>query len=258
MKLQKDIIDDIYPKSLLARPNTMVQVFDNKFDFIEHLDTEEAEHGQHVQHFLARLQDGPKLDPTMVETVRNTVRNNLVKRGIVTGTIYEGYKYAVDGLILDHAELAAGNSECMMSPVKKYDKWFYELYVNMSIPWSVDESEIQENAIKLIETIKLLEERNIEIKINVILFSDGMFRDGRNYLSVIPICSHLDYKDYNLLSFMDGKFLRGPLFQIMKSHEVTEGLGRATKLDNSVNLWELEETELAERVLNDLNLDLTI
>lgn len=254
MERKRDIINDIHPKDLLHSKDTVVETYDNKFDFIKEL-VEEGEHAEDVKEFNKQIKNGVDIKEAEIDLIRNTVRNNLIKRGIITGTVYEGWKYDVDGIIVDYAELAAGNSECMMKPVKKYDKYFYELYINMSIPWSVSSSSIKEGAIKLIETIKLLEERNIEIKINVVLYSQGMFRNGDNWLTIIPICNHLEYKDYNLIyPFINGEFLRGPLFQIMKRHDSTEGLGRATKLDNTVNLWELNETELAERVIHDLDM----
>ena len=41
----------------------------------------------------------------------------------------------------------------------------------------------------------------------------------------------------------------------MKSgKDTTYGLGNATKLDNAVNLWEIDEVALSERVINDLDM----
>ena len=249
------ILQDIYPKTMQFSKDIVIHEFDNRHEFTHKLSTE-GTYGSKVEEFLDQIKNGPDVDTEMIEEIRNTVRNNLIKRGIITGTVYEGFKYDVDGLILDYAELAAGNPECMMRPIKKYDKWFYELYVNMSIPWSVSNEDIKEGAIRLIETIKALEELNIEIKVNVILASRGMYEDNRDYLLIIPICNHLEYKDYTLLyPYMNGNFLRGPMFQTMHSGDPVKGnLGRATKLDNSVNLWGLDEETLAARVINDLDM----
>ena len=249
------ILKDIYPKDLRFSDDVNIQEFDNRQHYVASL-RESGNYGSAVTKFLEQVKNGPKVDQTHVDTIRNTVRNNLIKRGIITGTVYEGFKYAVDGLIIDYAELAAGNPECMLKPVKKYDKYFYELYVNMSIPWKVEASEISDGAIRLIETITALEELNIEIKVNLIMSSRGMYTSGESYLCIIPICSHLEFKDYNLLyPYMTGEFLRGPMFQTMKNGKPVQGnLGRAVKLNNAVNVWELREEVLAQRVLNDLDM----
>jgi len=253
--IRHDILTDIHPRSLLYMSNTVVEEFSSKDDLMEFLKKNELK-----KYDLTKFKDNVKeykMDKKSTELVVNNVRNNLIKRGIVTGTIYEGYKYDIEGDIIDYAELATGNPACMMKPIKKYDKYFYELYVNMSIPWSVDEKKIIEGAIKLAETIKCLEELNVEIKVNIVLYSENMFNDRRNYLFVMPLVSHLEYKDHQvLLPYMDGEFLRKVLFTTMHSHDGvdTNSLGRAVKLKNSVNLWELNEVELAEKIIGELGL----
>ncbi len=253
MVKRKNILSDIHPSSLLI-PNTVVQTFDNKEDFQYYL--KNNKHKSHdTTRFFKNVQKY-KVDEKKVEAIRNTVRNNLIKRGIITGTVYEGYKYDIEGEIIDYGELATGNPRCFRKPIKKYDKWFYELYVNMSIPWFVSEESIIDGAIRLTETIKALEELNVEIKVNIILHSDGMFTNGGNYLFVLPLCSHLEFKDHDLLlPYMDGEFLRQALFTVMKNNGKTSGdLGSARKLKNSVNLWELEEEELARGIMVELGI----
>ena len=255
MVVRRDIIQDIHPKSLLYKSNTIVQEFDNKEELMEFLKKNEIE-----KYDLSQFRENIKhyhVDKETTELITNNVRNNLIKRGIVTGTIYEGYKYDVEGDIIDYAELATGNPQCMMKPIKKYDKYFYELYVNMSIPYTVDESTIIEGAIRLSETIKALEELNVEIKVNIVLYSQRMFLNNDNYLFIMPLVSHLEYKDHQaLLPYMDGEFLRKVIFTTMHSHKGvnTSSLGNAVKLKNSVNLWELDEIELAERIINELGI----
>ncbi len=254
---RKDIMSEIHPKSLLYKNNTQVMEFDSKNDLLEYLKA-----NPHHKHDLTQFMSNVKyyeLDSKMVDRVTNNVRNNLIKRGIVTGTIYEGYKYDIDGDIVDYAELSTGNPKCMMKPIKKYDKYFYELYVNMSIPWKISEDKIKEGAIRLAETIKALEELHIEIKINIVLYSDRMYANGENYLFICPLVSHLEYKDHQLLlPYMDGEFLRQALFTIMKNSGNTDiSLGHAIKLKNTVNMWELEDDnvcELAERIIGELGI----
>ena len=263
MVTRDNILSDIHPSNLKFEGNTRIMEFDNKYDVLEFLKKNEAAGSSigHTEKFHKDLIDC-KVDKTEVEKVKNEVLNNLIKRGIITGTVYEGYKYSVEGEIIDHAMLASGNPNCMMTPLKKYDKWFYELYINMSIPGSVDESSIKHGAIKLIETIKALEELNIEIKVNIVDYSGSLYysEDVQHLLVVIPLISHLDFKDYkNLMPFIQGSFLRGPLFTIArnsidKKENVDSSMGRAIKLKNSVNLWDLNEVVLAERILGDLDL----
>ena len=254
MTTRRDIISDLHPKSLLYKNNTVVKEFDSREDLMEYLKANPNDQYDLTQFFKNTKEY--KVDIDKVEEVRNTVRNNLIKRGIITGTIYEGYKYDIEGEIVDYAELAVGNPKCMMKPIKKYDKYFYELYINMSIPWRVEEKDIQEGAIRLVETIKALEELHIEIKINSVLYSDGMFNNGENYLFICPLLSHLEYKDHKvLLPYIDGEALRRALFTVMHNNGNTKDtLGNAVKLDNTVNLWELEEVELAERIINELGI----
>ena len=254
---QTKVLMDIYPKDFKFTPNMVIQEFDNKHDYIHSLNLEGPLKDK-INIFVKQLQNGVDVDQETIKKIRNEVRNNLIKRGIITGTVYEGFKYDVEGIIVDYAELASGNPECMMKPVKVYDKWFYELYVNMSIPYFVTEDKISEGAIRLIETVKALEEINIEIKINVVMTSEGLYNNGKSFLMIIPICNHLEFKDYNLLfPFICGNFLRGPIFDTLhraKNDYNAKSIGGAYKLDNSLNIWELEETALAERVINDLDM----
>ena len=53
--------------------------------------------------------------------------------------------------------------------------------------------------------------------------------------------------------------LRGPLFTIARNsieieNNVSSGMGQALRLDNAVNLWNLNEVALAEKILGDLDL----
>ena len=263
MKKRIDILNKLHPKTLLIRPSTVVMDFDNKYDLLNFIKNHNAieKSIEHTATFYKDLKN-PDIDQTQVNMIKNQVMNNLIKRGIITGAVYEGYKYAVDGEIIDHAALASGNPECMKTPIKKYDKWFYELYINMSIPGSVEEEDIKEGAIRLIETIKALEECHIEIKVNVIDYSEYLYNDEevKDLLVIIPLISHLEHKDYkNLLPFITGSFLRGPLFTIARNSidnkdNVDSGMGRAKRLEKAVNLWNLDEVELAERILGDLDL----
>ena len=267
MTILDNKILDIHPKDLLLKNNTRVMSFDNKYDVLEFLKKNDPVKNseEHTEIFYGNISSYIP-DTDKVEKIKAEVLNNLIKRGIITGTIYEGYKYQIEGEIVDYAQLATGNPMCMMTPIKKYDKWFYELYINMSVPGSVDESCIEQGAIRLIETIKALEQRNIEIKINVVDYSGNLYNDEEleHLLVIIPLINHTEHKDYkNLMPFILGSFLRGPLFTIARNsidnkNNVDSGMGLAMKLNNTVNLWDLDtnsEIELAERIMNDLGIN---
>jgi hypothetical protein len=263
MKIRKNVINKIHPEAFKISSRLNVIEFDNKFDVLEFLKNNPAidRSIEHTRIFNDNLQNYTP-DNDQVEKIKNEVLNNLVKRGIITGTVYEGFKYHVDGEIIDHAALAAGDPNCMKTPIKKYDKHFYELYINMSVPGSVSGEVMTEGAIRLIETIKALEERDIEIKVNVTDYSKELYYDEDldDLLVIIPLMSHLDHKDYrNLMPYIHDSFLRGPLFTIArnsidnKSH-VKSSMGTAYRLNNAVNLWNLDEVQLAEKILGDLDL----
>jgi len=263
MKIRENVINKIHPAAFKASDRLNIMEFDNKFDVLEFLKRNKPikDSVEYTNTFNDNLKNYEP-DSAQVEKIRNEVLNNLVKRGIITGTIYEGFKYHVDGEILDHAALAAGDPNCMKTPIKKYDKYFYELYINMSVPGSVDGDKMTEGAIRLIETIKALEERDVEIKINVIDYSKDLYynEDLKDLLVIIPLMSHLEHKDYrSLMPYIHDSFLRGPLFTIARNsieieNNVSSGMGQALRLDNAVNLWNLNEVALAEKILGDLDL----
>ena len=258
---------DIHPQSLLVdNSKTRVMTFDNKFDLLSFLkkQTPIKNSVEYTKTFMENLKEY-KQDTELVDKIKKEVLNNLIKRGIVTGAVYEGYKYSINGDIIDYAALASGDPVCMMEPIKKYDKWFYELYINMSVPGSVDGDNIIKGAIRLIETIKALESRDIEIKINIIDYSSGVYNNEpiSDLLVIIPLISHLEHKDYNnIMPFITDAFLRGPLFTIARNsidntENVDSGMGSALCLTNAVNLWKLkedDEIDLAIRILDDLGI----
>lgn len=259
-------IRDIHPESLLPKKKCKVIEFDNKHDLLVFLEKHEAikDSIDHTKDFYSALHSY-KPNEELVKKIKHDVLNNLLKRGIITGSIYEGFKYEKEGEIIDYAKLASGDPMCMMVPIKKYDKYFYELYINMSIPGRIPEEEIEKGAIRLVETIKALEELDIEIKINVIDYSERLYYDEdiNDLLVIIPLLSHLEHKEYSLLMpFIIGAFLRGPLFTIARNsidniEHINNSMGYAYCLENAINLWQLKEDSevaLVNRILNDLGI----
>ena len=151
----KKVLRNIHPKSFVT-PKTLIVEFDNKQNFIHwvmQLNLDNTRTDKYVEKFLDDMHTTPSFEG--VEDIKNAVRNNLIKRKLIPENIYAGFRYEVDGLILDPTEVALGNPECYLAPVIVGTKYFYELYVNMSVPGNVTNVEIQNSAIKLIETIKL-------------------------------------------------------------------------------------------------------
>ncbi|MCK5538337.1 MAG: hypothetical protein KAI79_16035 [Bacteroidales bacterium] len=261
MKQGTEVLLEHHPKSLNPTNSAWIIQYDSTAQFL--LDCRKMPQEDHTKTFMESITKIPEMDLNQVELIKNEVRNKLLKKGIISGTIYEGFTYGVDGLILDIAELATGNSQCFMTPLKKYDKFFYELYVNMSLPGHVESEEIQIGLIKLIETIKLLEEHNIEIKINVIDYgtnvvdSDIIPTQKKDILIIIPVCSHTDYKDYKLLyPYFSEAMERGPMFELAYSLNNDQNPGGALQLENAVNLWEIDEVALSERAIATSGLNL--
>lgn len=255
----------IHPQDFLGKSCKVIE-FDNKFDLLEFLkkNPAEAESIGYTKKFYDDLKSYTP-NETDVTRIKKEVLNNLLKRGIITGSVYEGFKYSYEGEIIDYAKLASGDPMCHMQPIKVYDKWFYELYVNMSIPATVDEDVITLGAIRLIETIKALESIDIEIKINVIDYSKNLYydEDVDDLLVIIPLISHLEHKNYkNIMPYITANFLRGPSFTISRNSvenkdNITPSLGQAYVLPNAVNLWELKEDseiELATRIMKELGI----
>ena len=85
-----------------------------------------------------------KFDQKEYETVRNLVRSNLLKRGLLTEEVYESFRYSTDGTVIDidMGKFANGEPDCLITPSTQYVDFFYELYVNISYPASVEESTI--------------------------------------------------------------------------------------------------------------------
>ena len=254
MKEGTEVLREQHPKSLNPDNKAWIIQYDNKQEFL--VDCRTMPQEEHTKTFLESIGTLPKLDTAQIELIKNEVRNKLLKKGIISGEIYEGYTYDVDGLILDVAEFATGNSNCFMTPVKKYDKFFYELYVNMSLPGHVSTEAIQEGLIRLIETIKLLESRNLEIKINVIDYGTNVVdrniidTDKSDVLIIIPLCNHTEHKSYELLyPYFSESMERGPFFQLAFALNDEQDAGGANKLENAVNLWELDEVALSERAI---------
>lgn len=177
------------------------------------------------------------------ESVRNLVRSKLLKRGLITDEVYENFKYATDGTVIDidMGKFANGEPDCVITPSVQYVDFFHELYVNISYSYIVSEETITENMNKMLATIEELQRQHIHIKISLILPISRP--DGENdFLSVIPVFSHREFKTAEIMSVvLNNRLLRKFYFAIMEDHykkSLQEGYGTVVKLPDAVNIGE--------------------
>ena len=193
------------------------------------------------------------------DTIRNLVRNNLMKRGLITEEVYENFRYTHDGtqVGIDVGKYASGESDCVITPSKQYIDFFYELYVNVSYSWNVTNETVRQNVAKLLATIEELERKHVFIKINTILPISNVATvddDCRNFLSVIPIFSHKDFKSVDIMSsVINERLLRKFYFAVLEDlygSDLHGGYGHPVQLPKSMNIGHsFDEVELFESIM---------
>ena len=196
------------------------------------------------------------------DTVRNLVRKNLLKRGLITQEVYENFKYTTDGTNLgyDIGKFAAGEADCVLSPSREYIDFFYELYVNVSYSGSIDDSDIRNNVAKLLATVEELERKHIFIKIVVVDVSVNVAvveGKGVDMFIAVPVFSHKDQKSVSTMSsVINERFLRKFSFAISEDlygSTLSSGYGSALSLSNTINIGhELNEIELFGQIVKEV------
>lgn len=207
-----------------------------------------------LRKLIRKESDFPKEEQ---ELIRNKVRANLFKRGLITQEIYENFRYATDGtqLGVDVAKYAAGEPDCVITPSKDYIDFFYELYVSVSYPYTVENKEVRKNVAKLLATVEELERQHIFIKINAVLPVFDCLTSKRNkFFSIIPLFSHKDFKSVDVMSsVINERLLRKFYFAIMEDlygTDLCSTYGYPVNLQKTINIGnELNEIELFETVL---------
>jgi hypothetical protein len=195
------------------------------------------------------------------ELIRNRVRANLLKRGLITQEIYENFQYSTDGtqVGVDVGKYAAGEPDCVMTPAKEYVDFFYELYVNISYPYFVTNEDVRTNVAKLLATVEELERQHIFIKINAVFpalnceYTDDYDKRSK-FFSVIPLFSHKDFKSVDTMSsVVNERLLRKFYFAILEDlygKNLCGTYGNPVKLDHTINIGdELNEIDLFETIL---------
>ena len=214
-----------------------------------------------LSNLVRRKSDFPEKDQ---KTIENLVRQNLLKRGLITEEIYENFVYTNgsegSNVAVDIGKYAAGEADCVITPSRQYIDFFYELYVSISYHHGISNETVRENVAKLLATVAELERKHIFIKINVVLtissvaYVDG---DSRNLFSLIPVFSHKDFKSVEIMSsVVNDKLLRKFYFAVVEDlygKDLASGYGRPAQLSKTINIGEdLNEVELFEQIKKDV------
>lgn len=238
-------------------PSEWKDVFNRPFDFIPYRNLIHFKHtvsvikqkqdekcGVTYKEALSDLKSGKsQFDQREYDTIRNLVRANLKKRGLLTEETYEAFRYGTDGTVIgvDAAKYAAGEPDCVIIPEVEYVDFFYELYINISYAHYYTDEDIAKNINKLLATIEELERHHIHIKITLV-FSGRSVTDEKDFLSSIPLFSHKDFKTANKMSsVLNSRLLRKFYFAILEAtygNDLNEGYGSQLLLPHSMNIAE--------------------
>jgi len=206
--------------------------------------------------FKELQQKVPQIDAEKQDSIRNLVRSNLHKRGLITEEIYEQFRYATDGtqVGVDVGKYAAGEPDCVITPSRQYVDFFHELFVNVSYPWGIANEEIIANTAKLLATIEELERQHIFIKITLVFPASGS-KEDRFFFSSIPLFSHKDHKSVGTMSaVLNDRLLRKFFFAILEDFygtELVSGYGHPVTLEGTMNIGdEFHEIEFFTEIKN--------
>ncbi len=194
-------------------------------------------------------------EPAEQESIRNLVRENLHKRGLITEEVYEAYRYTVDGtqVGVDVGKYAAGEADCVISPARQYIDFFYELYVSISYPFYTTNETIRMNCAKLLATIEELERTHIFIKVSMILPINRPSKDGRNFFAEVPLFSHKDPKSVDTMSaVINDRLLRKFFFAILEEQygeDLCSSYGTAVTVKGAMNIGDtFDEVKFFESI----------
>lgn len=196
------------------------------------------------------------IDRGKYDIIKNKVKNNLLKRGLISDNVYESYKYAVEGDIWDVAKVVAQDPMCCLVPNETYTNHFYELFISVSYPSHISNETVTENMAKILATVELLEQEHYYCKLTLIMPNIGCNTgNGKpNYLGLIPLFSHKDVKTIEQMSsVLNDRLLRKFFFALWEDRygdSLAGGYGHAEELPLSIRPVNLDECELASSILD--------
>lgn len=255
---------DYYPQewcNQLDMDNTSIYEYRNLQHFKQHVSTlTQIEDDKCGVTYATALKDLLTNKATMTEgdyqIIKNRIKQNLLKRGLISDTIYESYKYDVEGEIWDVAKVIAQDPMCCLVPNESYTNYFYELYISVSYPWTVSDSEIIENMAKILATVELLEQEHYYCKITLV-FPDKRCNTGNgksNFLAMVPLFSYKDFKSIDIMSsVLNERLLRKFFFAVLEDkygEDLSGGYGTPIDLEHAIIPVDLDEVELAESIIN--------
>ncbi len=254
-------IRDIYPKE-------WKETLGDKVDFIEFRNI------QHFKNYVSKitqirnyncgvsykealddlLKGKSQFDVEEYESVRNLVRKNLIKMGLISDTLYERYKYAEEGLIVDVGKYVEGDPECVLAPNMNYKDHFYQLYINMSYNGSVEDEDVLESLYKILATVNELQKQHIYIAITLIDATKDINEDRDSYLLTLPLFSYKEHKSIKTMSsVINERFLRKFVFAVCEDiygEDLHENYGRAVEVPYSIQPVDINEIDLFTYVYN--------
>lgn len=198
--------------------------------------------------------DFPKVQQ---ESIRDLVRSNLHKRGLITEEVYENFRYTTDGtqVDVDVGKYVNGEPDCVMSPSRQYIDFFYELYINISYPHYVTNNQVRENVAKLLATVEELECQHIYIKITLLLPITGCANNRKrsNYFGSVPLFSHKERKSVDMMSsVVNDRLLRKFFFAVLENlygKDLNGCYGSAKQLEGTMNIGDkFDEVEFFKSV----------
>ena len=191
------------------------------------------------------------------DDIRNLVRSNLHKRGLITEEVYENFRYTNDGTKVDFdiGKYANGEPDCVMTPSRQYIDFFYELFISVSYPHHVENSTVRKNVAKLLAAVEELERQHIYIKITLVLPIKSISRRERsNFFSSIPLFSHKERKSVSTMSsVVNDRLLRKFFFALVEAEykdQLYTSYGNAVSLEGTMNIGEtFNEVDFFEKVV---------
>jgi len=203
---------------------------------------------------LRRETDFPEAEQA---NIRNLVRSNLHKRGLLTEEVYENFRYTTDGtqVGVDVGKYANGEPDCVITPSVQYIDFFYELYISVSYPYDVTNKSVRANVAKLLATVEELERQHIFIKVVLILpIIKASYTGKENYFASIPLFSHKETKSVaTMSSVVNDRLLRKFFFAVLEEtygKNLRGGYGHPIELESAMNIGnEFNEIEFFENIV---------
>lgn len=256
-------LQDIHPvewKTSLSPKDTITFQYRNLLHFKSHVKTLTQKDDDKCNITYAKaltelLHDTPTITEDDYQIIKNRVKQSLLKRGLITESVYESYHYDVEGELWDVAKVIAEDPACFMVPTEKYISYFYELYISISYPWNVPNSTIMENMAKILATVELLEREHIYCKITLVFPDENCSTDGKNFLGIIPLFSHRDEKSITTMSaVLNDRLLRKFFFAVLEDtfqESLRSDYGTAIDLPHVINVGHhLDEVDFCQSIID--------